>query len=149
MVSTCKTTAMLVQSDHEAVLLTLDVEKPPRQERTSRQMTADKATIETFGYHADINGKQKAIGKIVRLYEKNDNGLIGEYERLMHAVQTVIASLPKKTKTVSGWLDTQHDSFHAALYVRNERSRQHARQKSDETKQLYKEARQHIKKMKK
>jgi hypothetical protein len=145
-VSHCTTIAMLVDSDHEAVQVQLLISPPARPPKTHRQEVGAKAIDEIFG--KDSTQTQTAIAAVLKHYSSNYNHTDSDYVNLLRAVETVLASLPRKPKLRAGWCDLNKDLLCGATTDRNVASRRYALDQSLENKLLYKAARKRIKKMK-
>jgi exonuclease III len=147
-VKSCRTENMLVDSDHEAVTLTLSMRPATSAARTIRQVASSRATASYFGHLAGSVERKEVMTAISAKYNTGGDGGGGAYPRLEDAVQQVIAELPPRKRPPSGWCDVHNAVLWTGINERNKCSRSNARHRTEPSRRLYKAARQRLKKLK-
>jgi len=138
---------MLTETDHFSVRLNLTIKRKPRGEPSTRQKRNKLNYEDTFAKSATDEQRQKALDCIVDEMVMSDKDT--EYEKLMEAVDKVLASLPNKKREPTGWCDINYKFLGAAVDERNKACREHASTKTQEAKDELTAKRRVLKKMKK
>ena len=147
MVAACRTIPMLVDSDHEAVRLDLNVLRGQPARKTVRQQVARRDIVGTFGKGTNGAKKDKAITAILESYKRHGTTEKDAYTRMKTAVEEVVGNLPPKEKTTAGWCDQNDDELREAVERRNRRGRDHARKQTTHFNMLYRKARKQAQKV--
>ena len=152
-VISCSNASMLVDSDHEAVVLTmlLQFDKPkPKSGRTTRMQKDVGSACE--------DKDEEGNTKLVKVVADNWRTITGApsfvataestYDALLQSVVSSMESLGNKTRGRRGWWDGDDEALVEAIVLRNQCSRIYARSKTAENLQRYKNARTRCKKAK-
>ena len=148
-VNKCVNGEMLKVSDHFSARLNLSIFNPSKPTSTLRRTRNGKAISEFFGKAADEKIREAQVWQIAKEHEcrLKDGG--SRHEHLMAAASAIVDKLPKKTRTIRGWCDTNMELLNAEVEIRNAAARTYATTKTEEARLLLKLVRARLKKLKK
>ena len=150
--NTCANATMLVDSDHEAVILQMEVEKPRPQTNSIRTTRLQKDIApacekQDEGVSLLCMAVQKAWVETTsgKSFVPTSSSL---YDALQTAVSSAIEDLQKKTMVKAGWWDSNDEILTMAIDDRNKWSRIFAKSKTANNMRDFKSARKRCKKAK-
>jgi len=152
-VVTCSNATMIVDSDHEAVVLTLllNFDKPKQKSVRSTRMQKDVASA---CEDKDAEGNTKFVTVVADKWNEATGApsfvetAESTYAALLQSVVSSMEALGNKTHGRRGWWDGDDEALAEAVLLRNQCSRIYARSKSAENLHRYKNARTRCKKAK-
>ena len=150
----CVNTPMIVQSDHDSVMVHLKFERSNKRAPTRRQQSKAADIEGSFGNKAKTEERQRVIAMVEEKYNlllgkiKNENG--GEeqhvqYKCLMEAVQDVIDSLPRKKRRQAGWCEENDEYLRLKIIARNDASKRLRKNPTETNRQKYRDTRKQVK----
>ena len=146
-VNKCYNAAMIADSDHYSVRINITLNRRKSLTLSLRQKRNGRDFDSTFGKQAHVSTTLTALKKIKSLYQSDRNA--DDYTRLMTAVNSVTADLPRKRSKISGWCDVNFDRIADKVQARNLANETYANTKTAESKEALRVARKNLKLAKK